>query len=73
MKLNGYAPKFSMEYLKKLPIGEQEKTSFSHSEKNLLNGGGEGSLPFINSPISNNYQYSSLPHYRTALHPLIVL
>ena len=41
-KLNGYAPKYSIEYLKNINTGEKQKAS--HSKNDLLNGGGEGPL-----------------------------
>ena len=40
LKLNGYAPKYSIEYLRKINTGEKQKAS--HSKNDLLNGGGEG-------------------------------
>ena len=39
LKLNGYAPKYSIEYLKNINTGEKQKAS--HSKNDLLNGGGE--------------------------------
>ena len=40
LKLNGYAPKYSLEYLKNMRTEEKQKAS--HSKNDLLNGGGEG-------------------------------
>ena len=57
LKLNGYAPKYSIEYLKKINTGEKQKAS--HSKNDLLNGGGEVktslNTPFIKSlkPLQN--------------------
>ena len=42
LKLNGYAPKYSIEYLRKINTGEKQKAS--HSKNDLLNGGGEGEI-----------------------------
>ena len=42
LKLNGYAPKGSLEYLKDLSTGEKEKAS--HSKNDLLNCGGDGGI-----------------------------
>lgn len=42
LKLNGYAPKYSIEYLKNINTGEKQKAS--HSKNDLLNGGGEGGI-----------------------------
>ena len=42
LKLNGYAPKYSIEYLKNINTGEKQKAS--HSKNDLLNGGGEGEI-----------------------------
>ena len=43
LKLNGYAPKYSIEYLRKINTGEKQKAS--HSKNDLLNGGGEVKHP----------------------------
>lgn len=43
LKLNGYAPKYSIEYLKNINTGEKQKAS--HSKNDLLNGGGEVKHP----------------------------
>ena len=42
LKLNGYAPNYSIEYLRK--INTEEKQKASHSKNDLLNGGGEGGI-----------------------------
>ena len=42
LKQNGYAPKYSIEYLRKINTGEKQKAS--HSKNDLLNGGGEGEI-----------------------------
>ncbi len=42
LKLNGYAPKYSIEYLKNINTGEKKKAS--HSKNDLLNGGVEGGM-----------------------------
>ena len=42
LKLNGYAPKYSIEYLKNIRTEEKQKAS--HSKNDLLNGGGEGEI-----------------------------
>ena len=42
LKLNGYVPKYSIEYLKNINTGEKQKAS--HSKNDLLNGGGEGGI-----------------------------
>ena len=40
MKLDGYAPKYSFEYLKNINTGEEKKTTHSFSENGLPNVGG---------------------------------
>lgn len=48
LKLNGYAPKQTLEYLKNIRYtDEQKKTSKSQNETCLSLGGGEGALPSI--------------------------
>ncbi len=42
LKLNGYALKYSIKYLKNINTGEKQKAS--HSKNDLLNGGGEGEI-----------------------------
>ena len=49
LKLNGYAPKYSIEYLRKINTGEKQKAS--HSKNDLLNGGGEGEIRTL-APVS---------------------
>ena len=49
LKLNGYAPKYSIEYLKNINTGEKQKAS--HSKNDLLNGGGEGEIRTL-APVS---------------------
>ena len=45
LKLDGYAPKYSIEYLRKINTGEKQKAS--HSKNDLLFGGGEGGMPVV--------------------------
>ena len=42
LKLNGYAPKYSIEYLKNIRTEEKQKAS--HFKNDLPNGGGEGGI-----------------------------
>ena len=42
LKLNGYAPKYSIACLRKINTWEKQKAS--HSKNDLLNGGGEGGI-----------------------------
>ena len=42
LELNGYAPKYSIEYLKNINTGEKQKAS--HSKNDLLNGDGDGEI-----------------------------
>ncbi len=42
LKLNGYAPKYSLEYLRDLTTEEKQKAS--HSKNDLLNCGGDGGI-----------------------------
>ena len=44
MKLDGYAPKYSFEYLKNINTGEEKKTTHSFSENGLPNVGGRGGI-----------------------------
>ena len=60
-KLNGYAPKYSLEYLKNMRTEEKQKAS--HSKNDLQNGGGEGGIrthvPAMDKTISSDvYMHS---------------
>mgnify|MGYP000945318747 CR=1 FL=1 len=48
LKLNGYAPKGTLEYLKDLKTEDADSKKASHSKNDLLNGGGEQYRFFMN-------------------------
>lgn len=51
LKLNGYAPKGTLEYLKDLKTEDTDSKKTSHSKNDLLNGGGEGEIRTL-APVS---------------------
>ena len=44
LKLDGYAPKYSLEYLKNINTGAEKKTTPSFFDEGLPNGGGVGGI-----------------------------
>ena len=44
LKLDGYAPKYTLDYLKELPTEDRKGTKKGKPKKDLPNGGGEGGI-----------------------------